>query len=95
MGNVRIPIDEFEAHMIEVFERVLREREAVVIEIDPSRTVTLYPGESSSREEHDITLEDYEAFQSSFGGWGDLDAEVFLADVYASRDQSGRPPVEF
>ena len=87
---VRIPIDEFKAHMGEVFERVWRDREMIEIEVDRNKIVTLHPGADAL----DLTQADYEAFMSSFGGWRDLDADQFLKDVYASRDQSKREPVE-
>jgi hypothetical protein len=37
---------------------------------------------------------DYEAFRSAAGGWHDVDTDKLIADIYASRSISGRPPVE-
>jgi hypothetical protein len=90
VASGRKPFEEFREHLSEVLERVLRDREKVVVEVDRREVVTLYPGELEERSSFGKTPEDYEAFLSSFGGWADLDAEAFLRDVYASRDQATR-----
>lgn len=40
------------------------------------------------------TKEDYEAFKSAAGGWKDVDTDQLIADIYADRRISNRPPVE-
>ena len=76
--------------MIEVLERVWRDRETIEVEVDRGKVVSLRPTADTA----EVTPEDYEAFMSSFGSWSDLDAEQFLKDVYKSRDQSTRESVE-
>lgn len=40
------------------------------------------------------TAADYEAFRSAAGSWSDVDTDRLLADIYADRERSDRPPVE-
>ncbi|HET7036974.1 MAG TPA: hypothetical protein VFI42_14920 [Thermomicrobiaceae bacterium] len=40
------------------------------------------------------TEADYQAFLSSAGGWADLDTDKLVADIYADRRRSNRPPLE-
>ena len=40
------------------------------------------------------TKADYEAFKSAAGGWKDIDTDKLIADIYASRRRSNRPPVK-
>lgn len=40
------------------------------------------------------TSADYEAFRSAAGSWSDVDTDRLLADIYADRERSDRPPVE-
>ncbi|HVA88938.1 MAG TPA: hypothetical protein VNL71_03765 [Chloroflexota bacterium] len=40
------------------------------------------------------TWPDYEAFRAAAGGWKDVDTDWLIADIYAGRDVSDRPPVE-
>ena len=88
--TVRIPIDEFKTRMSEVFERVWRDRETIEIEVECGKVVTLRPRAETST----VSEDDLDAFFSSFGAWSDIDAEQFLSDVYQSRDQTARKPIE-
>jgi hypothetical protein len=40
------------------------------------------------------TAANLEAFRSSAGSWKDVDTDRLIADLYASRERSTRPPVE-
>ncbi len=40
-----------------------------------------------ARSEQDIA-----AFQASAGSWADVDADGLIADIYATRDRTNRPP---
>jgi hypothetical protein len=40
------------------------------------------------------TAKDLELFRSAAGGWKDVDTDKLLADIYADRAHSNRPPVE-
>ena len=51
------------------------------------------PGGSGRRRK----LSHFEAmdrFRSAAGSWADVDVDNLLADIYASRDAPGRPPVD-
>lgn len=39
------------------------------------------------------TKADFEAFLSAAGGWKDIDTDTLVANIYATRRQSNRPPV--
>ena len=39
------------------------------------------------------TAADYEAFHAAAGGWKDVDTDRLIADAYADRRMSDRPPV--
>ncbi|MBI2862933.1 MAG: hypothetical protein HYX94_00020 [Chloroflexi bacterium] len=49
---------------------------------------------SRRRTKRTKTKEDYEAFLSSAGSWKDVDTDKLIADIYADRRISDRPPVE-
>lgn len=36
----------------------------------------------------------YEAFRAAAGGWKDVDTDLLLKNIFATRRQSNRPPVE-
>lgn len=40
------------------------------------------------------TAADIEAFRSAAGSWGDIDADALIAEIYATRRKSNRPPAE-
>lgn len=40
------------------------------------------------------TEADHQAFLSAAGGWADLDTDKLVADIYADRRRSNRPPIE-
>ncbi len=41
-----------------------------------------------------LSKEDLEAFLSSAGGWADMDTDTLVANIYADRRASNRPPIE-
>ena len=47
-----------------------------------------------ARKKREKTKADYEAFKSAAGGWKDIDTDKLIADIYASRRRSNRPPVK-
>ncbi|MGI8826599.1 MAG: hypothetical protein ACR2JC_13300 [Chloroflexota bacterium] len=40
------------------------------------------------------TEPDYAAFRSAAGSWSDVDTDGLIADIYADRERSDRPPVD-
>lgn len=69
--------------------RVLTENGKVVAEIVPLGR--LKPRKLTPRPPIEAQLD---AFRRSAGGWKDVDTDRLLTDIYASRDQAGRPPFE-
>jgi kynureninase len=93
----RIAFDEFRDHLTHALRRVSRDGETLVVEMDgedivvmPARVVS----EAGERPEEGWSEADDEAFRAAAGGWADIDADKFLADIYTSRDAGNRPPVE-
>ena len=68
---------------------VLTENGKVVAEIVPLGW--LKPRKLTPRPPTEAQLD---AFRRSAGGWKDVDTDRLLTDIYASRDQAGRPPFE-
>lgn len=85
---VYIPLDEMPDRLRSVFERVLRDKEIVVVDAGEEGVVTLTFG---SPEGGDLRLppgkteEDYRAFLDSFGGWKDVDTDQLVRDIRSSR----------
>jgi len=46
------------------------------------------------RKKREKTKADYEAFKSAAGSWKDVDTDRLIADIYAARRRSNRPPVK-
>jgi hypothetical protein len=90
----RIPFDEFSNNVEDVFDRVLRDNSIVEIERQTGEIVVLQPVQVEANRSKGRTAADHEAFLSSFGGWGDVDVDTFLNNIYESRRMLPRPPVE-
>lgn len=94
---LRLPFEEFRIRVEEIFERIVRNDEVVVVQTNPDVVVTLRAGEPAE-EEHpprrEKSIEAYEAFLGTAGSWIDFDADAFMSDVYASRDHDDRPVVD-
>jgi hypothetical protein len=89
-----IPFDEFAADVSGVFDRVAREREAIVIEKENGERVVIRPARPPKRRSR-RTAADHRAFLESAGGWkGLVDGEQLKKDIRQSRDLPPRPPVE-
>jgi hypothetical protein len=68
--------------------RVLRRDNEDLAVVSPLTPKARRPGRRAP------TTADWEAFRSSAGGWSDVDTDKLVADIYASRRRSIRPPVE-
>ena len=93
--TVRIPLDEMPDRLRSIFERVLRDKEVVVVDAGEDGVVTLTSGEPQDARAlpPGKSEEDYQAFLESFGSWEDVDTDQLLRDIRASRKIS-RSPVD-
>ena len=92
----RISVEELATQATAVVDRVVRERESVLIEKDGDAVAVLQPvaPKKPRRRGRKKTAADYEAFLSAFGSWkGIVDTEQLKKDIAAARSDH-RPPVE-
>lgn len=93
-----LSLKEFARNAPKLVERVIREKQEVVVETAAGERAILKPlrspkvpranGRKRSQEARD------EAFLSAAGGWrGLMDTEALKKEIYESRQQSSRPPV--
>jgi hypothetical protein len=61
---------------------------------DGVEIAVLQPAPAARRRRRKPSAKDVEAFRASAGSWKDIDTDRLLADIYASRDMSPRPPVD-
>jgi hypothetical protein len=66
--------------------KLIRDRKTVAILVPVATAVT-------PRKKRGKTKADYEAFLSAAGGWKDIDTDKLVANIYATRRQSNRSPV--
>ena len=66
----------------------------LVRENKPVALITPVIGAKKAKKHKGKTKADYEAFKSAAGGWKDIDTDKLIADIYAARRQSNRPPVK-
>lgn len=90
----RIPFEEFSDNLVNIFERVIREHETVLVESDTGALVEVRHIAVTKPRRRVKTQEDYEAFLASAGGWEDVDIDAFLQDNEESRRLNARPPAE-
>lgn len=89
-----IPFEEFSENLDRIFERVLHERETILVESAAGGLVELKPVTSAKRGRRAKSEADYEAFLASLGSWKDVDVDAFLKGNEESRRLSTRPAVE-
>jgi hypothetical protein len=91
----RITFDELARDVTRVLDRVVRDRETVVVERGGSDVAVIRPAAAGRRRgRRPPTRADLEAFLATAGGWRELvDTEQLKADIAASRRLSSRPPV--
>ena len=66
----------------------------LIRENKPVALITPMTGAKKAKKHRAKTKADYEAFKSAAGGWKDIDTDKLIANIYASRRRSNRPPVE-
>ena len=72
-----------------IFERVLHDKQTIIIDVGEDGIVTLRADESEEGLElpPGKSEEDYRAFLDSFGAWEDVDTDQLLRDIRASREK--------
>src|SRR5213080_923512 len=60
----------------------------------PIALITPITQSKPQRKKRGKTKADYEAFKSAAGGWKDIDTDKLIADIYAARRRSNRPPLK-
>lgn len=86
-----IPLDEFSKNLIRIFDRILANQETVVVENNSGQLIAVSPAPPPQLRPK--SEEDLAAFRSAAGSWSDVDTDTLLANIYASRKLSSRPPV--
>lgn len=89
-----VPFSEFSNNIDGFFEQVIRENKEIIVENDQGQQVLLKPAPGSKRKSRPRTDADRQAFLASAGGWRDVDTDKLLEDIYESRKNSSRPPVD-
>ncbi len=89
----RIPFNEFAANLSRVFDRVVKDKETVMVEKEGRGLAILKPASSGPRRRRKSSAA-YKAFLAAAGSWKDVDTDQLIANIYASRSISSRPAVE-
>jgi len=77
---------------------MLRRNDEAVAIITPIMTVHLRRPKAPAKRRlkpKEMTEADIEAFFSAAGSWADVDTDTLIANIYADRENSNRPPPEF
>jgi hypothetical protein len=81
--------------LLRLAEEVRTSREPRVLRRNGEALAVLTPlAHAPGRRTRTKTSADLETFRSSAGSWKDVDTDRLIADIYASRERSTRPPVE-
>ena len=91
---VRIPYDDLAADFVHIFNRVVREKTAIVVEKKGRGLAILKPMRSALTRRRKKSAADYKAFVSAAGSWKDVDTDKLVADIRDSRKRSSRPPIK-
>ena len=78
--------------VLRIAEEVRDSREPRLLKRDGEDLAVIVPA-GKVRTRRGKTRADYEAFRSAAGGWKDVDTDKLIADIYADRRISNRPPV--
>ena len=89
----KISFNEFATNLARIFDRVISDNIGLIIEKEGNARVILKPVRSR-RKLRKKSAADYKAFLSAAGSWAALDTDRLVADIYASRSQSSRPPIQ-
>lgn len=94
-GDKPMPLVEFTANGAALFERVMRDQTAVVVENERGERAVFKPIRTRRIKRRAMTNADWDAFRAAAGSWRDVDTDQLLADIYASRDLPPRSPIQF
>jgi hypothetical protein len=88
------PIDiSNDPELLKLAEEVHTTREPRILRRDDEDLAVLMPA-GPKRRRKGKSAKDLELCRSAAGGWKDVDTDKLLADIYADRARSNRPPVE-
>jgi hypothetical protein len=85
-----ISFEEFASNLARIFEHVVHEHAAVIVENKEGERIVVQPVDSPA-DERIITDEQYKAFRSAAGGWADIDTDHLKEMIYESRKINSRP----
>ncbi len=82
--------------LLRIAEEVRKTNEPRLLRRDDEDLAIVVPAAryTKRRAPRERTKASYEAFRSAAGGWKDVDTDKLIADIYADRRMSDRPPVE-
>ena len=82
--------------LLRLAEEVRASREPRLLRRNGEDLAVLTPLAHAPRRRHTRTKTsaDLETFRSSAGSWENVDTDRLIADIYASRERSTRPPIE-
>ncbi len=92
-----ISFEELASNVTAVLNKVREERRTVVVEYANGEKLVIkpmLPAKKSVRRSGKRSKADIEAFRASAGTWQDEDVDTFIHNIYESRQNSSRPPVE-
>jgi hypothetical protein len=89
----QISLAELVDNPVAVFEQVVNEGEAIVVQNEEGEQIIISPVNTPTGR-RSLSEEDYVAFRSAAGGWADIDTDQLKEMLYASRQISTRPPVD-
>jgi hypothetical protein len=94
MSEAYKPIDiSNDPELLKLAEEVHTTHEPHILRRDDEDLAVLMPA-GPKRRRKGKSAKDLELFCSAAGGWKDVDTDKLLADIYADRARSNRPPVE-
>lgn len=80
--------------VLRLAEEVRRDGEPRVLQRDGEDLAVVMPLPGRKTHLKKPTAADIEAFRSAAGGWADIDTDKLVENIYESRRNSVRPPVE-
>ena len=90
----RIPWGELVENPNAVLDRMARERKPIAVERRGKVMVLLTPFRARLPNRRKDKIASRKAFLAAAGSWKAEDTDALVADIYASRKRSSRPPAE-
>lgn len=94
--STHISFDELTSNVTAVLNQVRKEHKAVIVEYASGEKLVIKPltTKKSVRRQRKRSKADIDAFRAAAGSWKDEDVDTFIQNIYESRQNSLRPPVE-